>query len=117
MLVHIKNKKQYLIKKDNRARIEKEIKGLDKLPKGIYAKFKNNEHGFYIKIIVDKNYIAIDKTDKIYSTLPDVINFLIILDYSFPEEPPKILCQTNVSLIKIIIIYTKFFINSFVFQI
>ena len=28
--------------------------------------------------------------------LPDFINFVIVLDWSFPKNPPKILSKTNV---------------------
>lgn len=28
--------------------------------------------------------------------LPDFLNFLVILDYSFPKNPPKILSKTTV---------------------
>ena len=60
--------------------------------------------------MVDKNALAFENTDKIYSTIPDVINFLMIIDYCYPENPPKILCQTNVSIYYILLL-----INSFVF--
>jgi hypothetical protein len=33
--------------------------------------------------------------------LPDYINFLVILDWSFPKNPPKILSKTKVNYIKI----------------
>ena len=102
-MMFIKNKKIYSLKKDKKLRIENDIHELDNLPKGIYAKnkFNENEQAYFIKIFVDKETIKIEKTNKIYSTLPDVINFLIILDYCYPEKPPKILCQTNVSNIYI----------------
>ena len=95
----IKNKKNYSLKKDKKQRIENDIKELELLPKGIYAKnkYNENEQAYCIKIFVDKETIKIEKTNKIYSTLPDVIQFLIILDYCYPFNPPKILCQTNVS--------------------
>ena len=94
----IKNKKLYVLSKDTQKRILKDIKELDQLPKGIYAKIKYyaNEQEYYIKILVDKDYLNIGPTDKNYSLIPDMINFLIILDYSYPKQPPKILCQTNV---------------------
>lgn len=97
----IKNKKLYNLSKDTKKRIENDIKELDNLPKGIYAKIKfyQNEQEYYIKILVDKEYLQIEKTNKIYSLIPDMINFLMILDYSYPKQPPKILCQTNVSKI------------------
>ena len=30
--------------------------------------------------------------------LPDYINFLVILDWSFPKNPPKILSKTKVKI-------------------
>lgn len=100
-MMFIKNKKLYNLSKDTKKRIENDIKELDNLPKGIYAKIKfyQNEQEYYIKILVDKEYLQIEKTNKIYSLIPDMINFLMILDYSYPKQPPKILCQTNVSKI------------------
>ena len=62
---------------------------------------------YYIKVVVDKEYLQIDPTNKNYSLIPDVINFLIILDYSYPKNPPKILCKTNVSKHKIFYILFK----------
>lgn len=95
----IKNKKNYMIKKEKKKRIEDDINELALLPKGIFHKnkYNDNEQAYFIKIIVDKETIKIDKTNKIFATIPDVINFLMIIDYCYPENPPKILCQTNVS--------------------
>ena len=103
-MMFIKNKKNYILRKDQKLRIEKDIKELDKLPKGIFAKNKYNEseQAYFVKIIVDKDTIKIEKTNKIYATIPDVITFLMIIDYCYPDNPPKILCQTNVRKIKII---------------
>ena len=97
-MMFIKNKKNYFLKKDKKNRIEHDLNELAHLPKGIYAKnkFNENEQAYFVKIVVDKDIIKIDKTNKIFATIPDVITFLIILDYSYPENPPKILCQTNV---------------------
>ena len=94
----IKNKKLYALSKEIKKRIDYDIKELDLLPKGIYAKIKyyELEQEYYVKILVDKEYLQIDPTNKNYSLIPDMINFLIILDYSYPKIPPKILCQTNV---------------------
>lgn len=36
------------------------------------------------------------ENEKDNNPLPDYINFVIILDYSFPKNPPKILSKTNV---------------------
>ena len=97
----IKNKKHYILSRETKKRIEKDIKELDQLPKGIYAKIKyyELEQEYYVKILVDKEYLQIESTNKNYSLIPDMINFLIILDYSYPKLPPKILCQTNVRYI------------------
>ena len=56
----IKNKKLYNIKKENKIRIDHDIKELDSLPKGIYTKTKynENEEAYLIKIMVDKNAIS-----------------------------------------------------------
>ena len=36
--------------------------------------------------------------------LPDFINFLVILDWSFPKNPPKILSKTKVrNLLKLVL--------------
>ena len=107
----IKNKKLYNLSKDTKKRIDSDIKELDNLPKGIYAKIKfyQAEQEYYIKILVDREYLKIEKTNKNYSLLPDMINFLIILDYSYPKQAPKILCQTNVSINLIIILFIVLF--------
>ena len=99
-LLGIANTIPIFIKKENKIRIDHDIKELDSLPKGIYTKTKynENEEAYLIKIMVDKNAISIENTNKIYSTIPDVINFLMIIDYCYPEKPPKVLCQTNVSI-------------------
>lgn len=98
-MMFIKNKKSYIIKKVKKKRIEDDLNELALLPKGIYAKnkFNENEQAYFIKIMVDKDSIKIEKTNKIFATIPDVITFLIIIDCYYPENPPKILCQTNVS--------------------
>ena len=97
-MMFIKNKKNYLLRKYQKQRIEKDIKELDKLPKGIFVliKYNESEQAYFVKIIVDKDKIKIEKTNKIYATIPDVITFLMIIDYCYPDNPPKILCQTNV---------------------
>ena len=111
-MMFIKNKKNYVLKKDKKKRIEHDLKELeDLLPKGIYAKnkFNENEQAYFIKIIIDKDSIKIEKTNKIYATIPDVITFLMIIDYCYPENPPKILCQTNVRKLFFINIYIVLF--------
>ena len=57
MMTFIRNKKQFVITKENRQRILKDIDDLANLPNGVFAKVKQYEHGYYIKIIVDKTYI------------------------------------------------------------
>ena len=97
-MMFIKNKKNYILKKDKKKRIENDINELSSLTEGIYYKnhYNENEQAYFIKIVVDKDVIKIEKANKIYATMPDIITFLIILDYCYPEKPPKILCQTNV---------------------
>ena len=117
-MMFIKNKKNYILKKEKKKRIEDDINELASLPKGIYAKnrFNENEQAYFIKIVVDKEVIKIEKTNKIFATIPDVITFLIIIDYCYPENPPKILCQTNVRkninnvniIIKNIVLFPEF---------
>jgi len=95
LLNTFKNKKKFLIQKDKKARIEKEIEEVSNLSNGIYSKVKEFELGYYIKIIIDKNKIEINLNENKYSNLPNTIVFLIIIDYSFPDNPPKILSKTN----------------------
>ena len=95
MMTYIKNKKQFLITQENRNRILKEVDELADLPTGIFAKVKQYEHGYYIKIIVDKTYIQTGIPENKYNSIPDTIIFLMVVDYAFPEQPPKLFCQTN----------------------
>ena len=94
-MTYIKNKKQYTITQENRTRILREIDELANLPTGLFAKVKQYEHGYYIKIIIDKTYIKPGIPENKYNSIPDTITFLMIADYSFPQFPPKIFCQTN----------------------
>jgi hypothetical protein len=43
-----------------------------------------------------KEKITEDKKDN--NPLPDFINFLVIMDCSFPKNPPKILSKTKVKI-------------------
>jgi ubiquitin-protein ligase len=95
MMTFIRNKKQFVITKENRERILKDIDDLANLPNGVFAKVKQYEHGYYIKIIVDKTYIKESTPENKYNSIPDTIIFLMVVDYAFPKEPPKIFCQTN----------------------
>ena len=95
MMTYIKNKKQFTITQENRTRILKDIDDLVNLPQGLFAKVKQYEHGYYIKIIVDKTYIQTSIPENKYNSIPDTIIFLMVVDYAFPEFPPKIFCQTN----------------------
>ena len=112
MITFQKNKKNFLLTEKGIKKIKQDIEGLCKLPIGIYAKSKEFDFAYYIKITVNKNIIAIDSTNKNYALLPDAITFLIVLDVSYPNEPPKIFCQTNVSKT-----YFLYFSISFVIQI
>ena len=95
MMTFIRNRKQFVITKENRTRILKDIEDLANLPNGVFAKVKQYEHGYYIKIIVDKTYIKDNTPENKYNSIPDTIMFLMVVDYAFPKEPPKIFCQTN----------------------
>ena len=95
MLNVFKGKKEYQITSENQKRIKEEIDNLSTLTDGLYSKIKEFPMGYYIKIIVDRNKIGINLNEKKYLNLPETIIFLIILDYSFPEFPPKILAKTN----------------------
>jgi ubiquitin-protein ligase len=95
MLTYIKNKKQFEITKENEKRIEKELEDSADLPNGIFAKIKRYDHGYYIKIIIDKAFIKDKIPENKFNSIPDTITFLMVVDYSFPSEPPKIFCQTN----------------------
>ena len=95
MMTFIRNKKQFAITKENRQRILNDIDNLANLPNGVFAKVKQYEHGYYIKIIVDKTYIKDSTPENKYNSIPDTIMFLMVVDYAFPKEPPKIFCQTN----------------------
>ena len=94
-MTFIRNRKQFVITKENRTRILKDIEDLANLPNGVFAKVKQYEHGYYIKIIVDKTYIKDNTPENKYNSIPDTIMFLMVVDYAFPKEPPKIFCQTN----------------------
>ena len=95
MMTFIRNRKQFVITKENRLRILKDIEDLANLPNGVFAKVKQYEHGYYIKIIVDKTYIKDNTPENKYNSIPDTLMFLMVVDYAFPKEPPKIFCQTN----------------------
>ena len=96
MITFQKNKKNFLLSEATRRKINQDINKLAKLQTGIYAKTKEFDFAFYIKIMINKNKINIDTTNKNYALLPDTITFLVVLDATYPKEPPKIFCQTNV---------------------
>lgn len=97
MMAFQRNRKHFLITEKGIQKIKEDIDGLSKLPIGINAKTKEFDFAYYVKITINKNNISIDQTNKNYALLPDSITFLIVLDASYPDEPPKIFCQTNVS--------------------
>lgn len=97
MLSEFYNGSKFKISKESKDRIESEIEKLSSLADGIYSKIKVFDLGYYIKIMIDKAKITIPQ-DK-YLDIPDFITFLIILDYSYPEQPPKIISKTKVKLI------------------
>lgn len=97
MMAFQRNRKHFLITEKGIQKIKEDINGLSKLPIGINAKTKEFDFAYYVKITINKNNISIDQANKNYALLPDSITFLIVLDASYPDEPPKIFCQTNVS--------------------
>ncbi len=107
MIAFQKNKKNFLLSEKGIKRIKEDIKELSKLPIGITINSKEFDFAYYIKIFISKNNINIDTNNKNYALLPDSIGFLIVLDNTYPEEAPKIFCQTNVSKI---IVYIKIFL-------
>lgn len=90
-------KKQFQITKENMDRITKEIDELTVMDNGIYSKVKEFELGYYIKIIIDREKlnIKIDEERK-NEDIPVLITFLLIVDYSYPQNRPKILAYTKV---------------------
>jgi ubiquitin-protein ligase len=96
MIAFQKNKKHFLLTQKGIEKIKEDIAGLSKLPRGISVKTKEFDFAFYIKTTISKSNIAIDPNHKNYALLPDAITFLIVLDVTYPDEPPKIFCQTNV---------------------
>ena len=114
MITFQKNRKNFLLSEKGIAKIKDDIDGLTKLPMGISAKTKEFDFAYYVKITISKKNINIDSTNKNNALLPDIITFLIVLDVSYPNEPPKIFCQTNVSKINIYILLINI---SFVIQI
>lgn len=105
MLSVFKNKKQFTISQENKTRIESEIEKLLSLSDGIYAKVKETPMGYYIKIIIDRNKLNITLENEKANKVPESLTFLLIIDYSYPEQPPKILAKTNVSIITYMIIF------------
>lgn len=99
MITFQKNKKNFLLSENGIKRIKSDIKELSKLPVGITIQSKEFDFAFYIKIFISKNNINIDSNNKNYVLLPDSIGFLIVLDNTYPNDSPKIFCQTNVSIL------------------
>jgi hypothetical protein len=120
MITFQKNKKNFLLTEKGIVKIKNDINGLTKLPMGISAKTKEFDFAYYVKIVINKNNICLDSSNKNYTLLPDAITFLIVLDVTYPKEPPKIFCQTNVSVLNNMLFYFISFYfntNSFVIQI
>ena len=99
MIEFQKNKKNFLLTENGIKRIKEDIKELSKLPIGITIQSKEFDFAYYIKMIINRDNINIDQNNKNYALLPDSIGFLIVLDITYPEEAPKIFCQTNVSIL------------------
>ena len=77
MITFQKNKKKFLLTEKGIKKIKEDIDGLSKLPIGIYAKTKEFDFAYYVKIIINKNNICLDSSNKNYTLLPDAITFLI----------------------------------------
>ena len=90
-----KNIKQYQMTEESKKRIKQEIEELSSLSDGLYSKIQEYPMAYYIKIIIDRNRIGIDLSDKKFSNIPETIIFLLIIDYTYPNFPPKILAKTN----------------------
>lgn len=90
-------KKQFKIQKEYASRIEKDIEDISLMNNGIFAKIREFELGYYITVIIDREKlnIKIDE-DKKEAKIPELVNFLIIVDYLYPESTPKILAKTAV---------------------
>lgn len=85
----------------NKERLDDEFKKLVGLSNGIYYKIKENKYGYYIKILVDKAKLNLQNNN---IDIPDIINFLIIIDITYPDECPKILAKSKVYIILYIIL-------------
>ena len=65
MIAFQKNKKNFLLSENGIKRIKEDIKDLSKLPMGITIQSKEFDFAYYIKIIISKNNINIDTSNKI----------------------------------------------------
>ncbi len=75
----------------------------------VYTKCKEFEIGHYITIIIDKKKISFDLNfDSETIKVPDFITFLLIIDFQFPTNPPRILSKTNVLLSLKLVLLPKF---------
>lgn len=61
----------------------------------MHIKYKDINSEYYINVAVSSKNLSLD-AEKEKSKIPELISFLIILDSSYPERPPKILTKTNV---------------------
>lgn len=98
MISFFKTKKKLNFTDKTLERIKSEVDLLKttQLLEGIFYKTKEFEFAYYLNIIIDKRILGIDNIDSDHN-VPDYITFLIILDVSYPDYPPKILAKTNVS--------------------
>ena len=46
------------------------------------------------KIIVVKTLFPTSIPENKYNSIPDIIIFLMVVDYAFPDQSPKFFCQT-----------------------
>lgn len=49
------------------------------------------------KIVIDKRSILLDVDSEKSSKVPDYIFFLLLIDPTYPDQPPKILTKSNVN--------------------
>ena len=99
MSIIFKQQRQYQIPQGRIQLIESDIEGLNNLPPGIFSKVKIFNLEYYIKIIINRNIIGItlDESNIKYKNIPEFITFLVILNHTYPTQPPPILAKTTFS--------------------
>ena len=99
MSIIFKQHRQYQIPQERIHLIESDIEGLSNLPPGIFSKVKIFELEYYIKIIINRNIIgiALDESNIKYNNIPEFITFLVIINHTYPTQPPPILAKSTFS--------------------